>query len=156
MARRPRLRGAPGPWSAEEEGFLATSCENTATSLRVQDLFPEYKRKIVTRASEHEAVIILTTIGSSADPAALARTLVEEQLAACVNVLPPMTSLYRWKGSVEEDQERQLVIKTLPARVEALRERLLELHDYELPEFLVLDATGSQAYLAWIAESVRR
>lgn len=101
------------------------------------------------------AVIVLTTIGADADAAALARTLVDERLAACVNVLPPMESVYRWKGGVEADRERQLIMKTSADRVPALEARLRQLHPYELPEFLVLAAAGgSAAYLAWIDESV--
>ena len=100
-------------------------------------------------------VIVLTTLGADADAAALARTLVDERLAACVNALPPMTSTYRWKGVVEQDREQQLVIKTTADRVPALQARLRQLHPYELPEFLVLDATGSEAYLAWVGESTR-
>lgn len=100
------------------------------------------------------AVIILSTIGATADARAFARTLVNERLAACVNVLPPMTSVYRWKGAVEEEREQQLVIKTTSGRVAAIEARFRELHPYELPEFLVLDADASAAYLVWIRESV--
>jgi periplasmic divalent cation tolerance protein len=99
--------------------------------------------------------IVLTTLGADADAAAIARTLVDERLAACVNVLPPMTSIYRWQGKVEQDREQQVVIKTASDRVAALQARLRQLHPYELPEFLVLDATGSDAYLAWVGESAR-
>ncbi len=99
------------------------------------------------------AAIVLTTLAAEADAAALARTLVEERLAACVNVLPEMTSVYRWKGDIEQDREQQLVIKTSAESIEALRARLRELHPYELPEFLVLNAQSSQAYLAWIADA---
>jgi periplasmic divalent cation tolerance protein len=99
--------------------------------------------------------IVLTTLGADADAAALARTLVEERLAACVNVLPPMTSIYRWQGKLEQDSEQQLVIKTSPDRVAALQARLRQLHPYELPEFLVLDASASDAYLAWVTDSAR-
>jgi len=107
---------------------------------------------IETRSSS--AVVVLTTLGASADVVALARTLVEERLAACVNVLPAMTSVYRWKGQVEEDQERQVVIKTSADRVAALEARLRTLHPYELPEFLVLGPVGgSEAYLRWIGEA---
>lgn len=101
-----------------------------------------------------QAVLVLTTIGADADGKALACTLVEEHLAACVNVLPVMTSVYRWKGQLEQDQEQQLVIKTTLDRVEALQSRLGELHAYELPEFLVVSAGGADAYLAWVRESV--
>ena len=85
-------------------------------------------------------ILVLTTLGADADAAALARTLVDERLAACVNVLPVMTSIYRWKGSVEQDREQQLLIKTTAGRVVALAARLRGLHPYELPEFIVLDA----------------
>jgi periplasmic divalent cation tolerance protein len=99
--------------------------------------------------------IALTTIGSEADAIALAKTLVDERLAACVNVLPPMISIYRWKGSVEQDTEHQIVIKTTADRLAALEARLRQLHPYELPEFLVVGpAGGSSAYLAWVKESV--
>ena len=101
-------------------------------------------------------VIVLTTFPVDEDANTLARTLVSERLAACVNVLPAMTSVYRWKGSVEEDREHQLVMKTTRDRVPALEARLRALHPYEVPEFLVLDvASGSEAYLSWLWESVR-
>ena len=100
------------------------------------------------------AVIVLTTVGLGFDAAQLARTLVDEQLAACVNVLPPMQSVYRWQGQVHVDDERQLVIKTSASRIEALERRVRALHPYDVPEWLVLDvAGGSPAYLDWL-ESV--
>jgi periplasmic divalent cation tolerance protein len=101
----------------------------------------------------HDTVIVLTTLAVEADAAAFARTLVEERLAACVNVLPAMTSVYRWKGEIEQDREQQLVIKTSREKTEALQARLRQLHPYELPEFLILAAGGSQAYLGWIREN---
>lgn len=94
--------------------------------------------------------LVLTTIGADADAAALARTLVGEQLAACVNVLPVMTSVYRWKGAIEQDREQQLVIKTAPERLPALEARLRQLHPYEVPEFVVLGARASEAYARWV------
>ena len=106
-------------------------------------------------SSSAEVVLVLTTIGAGADAAALARTLVEERLAACVNIGAPMTSVYRWQGSVEQDREQPLVIKTTGDRLTALETRLRALHPYELPEFLVLSASGgSTAYLDWIRDSV--
>jgi periplasmic divalent cation tolerance protein len=99
--------------------------------------------------------IVLTTLGADADAAAIARTLIDERLAACVNILPVMTSVYRWQGKVEQDREQQMVIKTASDRVDALQTRLRQLHPYELPEFLILAATGSDAYLAWVGESAR-
>ena len=107
--------------------------------------------------SANPVAVVLTTIAAEADGPALARTLVDERLAACVNVLPVMTSVYRWKGQVEQDREQQLVIKTTAERLPALEARIRELHAYELPEFLVMTADGgSAAYLAWVEESVRR
>lgn len=98
---------------------------------------------------------MLTTLGADADAAAFARTLVAERLAACVNILPPMTSVYRWQGGLEEEREQQLVIKTGADRVAALATRFEALHPYEVPEFLVLPVSeGSAAYLRWIQDSV--
>jgi len=109
----------------------------------------------MTSTAAPDVRIVLTTIGSETDALALARTLVDERLAACVNVLPTMVSIYRWKGSVEQDKEHQIVIKTTSDRLPALEVRLRQLHPYELPEFLVLDlAGGGDAYLAWVRESV--
>jgi periplasmic divalent cation tolerance protein len=106
-------------------------------------------------SSSAEVVLVLTTVAADTDATAIARTLVEEGLAACVNIGAPMTSVYRWKGSIEQDREQQLVIKTTGDRLAALETRLRALHPYELPEFLVLSASGgSTAYLNWIRESV--
>jgi len=111
----------------------------------------------VPRATDPTAIIVLTTLAANADASALARILVAERLAACVNVLPVMTSVYRWQGHVEEEQERQLVIKTDADQVTALAMRLRELHPYEVPEFLVLSVSdGSDAYLRWLRDSVGR
>lgn len=102
-----------------------------------------------------DVVVVLTTLGADADAAAFARTLVDERLAACVNVIGPVTSIYRWHGSVAGDDEQQLVIKTTRAMLASLEARIKQLHAYELPEFLVVEPTaGSAAYLAWVRESV--
>ena len=104
----------------------------------------------------NDLVLILTTMPAGDDVARtdeLAKTLVDERLAACVNVHSPMTSTYRWKGKVERDPERQLVIKTTRGRVAAIEARLRTLHPYELPEFIVLSVeSGSDAYLRWVAD----
>ena len=102
-----------------------------------------------------QVVLVLTTIGADADAAAFARTLIEERLAACVNVLPPMTSVYRWKETVEVGREQQLFIKTTSGRAAALEARLRELHLYELPEFLVLAGQAGDAYRDWVADCTR-
>jgi periplasmic divalent cation tolerance protein len=99
--------------------------------------------------------IVLTTLGKGDDARAIATALVEERLAACVNIVPGVTSVYTWKGSVSQDEEQQLVIKTSTSKVAVLEARLRELHPYETPEFLVIHASGgSESYLAWVAESV--
>ena len=102
-----------------------------------------------------QVVLILITVPDGDLGRQIARTLVEEQLAACVNIHAPMTSIYRWRGRVEEETERQLVIKTIAAKVEAVRVRAGQLHSYELPEFLVLPvADGSKEYLEWVFNAV--
>ena len=85
-----------------------------------------------------------------------AQTLVDARLAACVNLLAPMESIYRWEGRVDREQERQLLIKTSRDRLAALWDRVRELHPYDVPEFLVLPIVeGNQAYLRWVRESTR-
>ena len=102
----------------------------------------------------HEYVMVLTTLPADADAPAFARTLVEGRLAACVNLLAPMDSIYRWEGAVEEETERQVIIKTSRERVVILWERIREMHPYDMPEFLVLPIVdGNEAYLRWVGES---
>ena len=105
-----------------------------------------------------DVVVVLTTF--PADPGAaqlFARTLVEERLAACVNVQPPMTSIYWWDDKVDEAQECQLTIKTAASRVQALITRIQDLHPYDVPEILVLPvADGSAAYVHWVSDSVTK
>ena len=99
-----------------------------------------------------DVVLVLSTVPDDERAEALVRTLVDEQLAACVNLHAPMTSVYRWKGQIESSAERQLVIKTTRERVPALEARLKALHSYELPEFIVVPVEGgSQEYLSWVS-----
>ncbi len=99
-------------------------------------------------------VVALSTAPSPAVARRLARTLVEERLCACVNVVPGVRSLYRWKGKLHDDHELLLVMKLAAARVPALKKRLLELHPYEMPELVVLGVAGGHApYLSWVATS---
>ena len=101
-------------------------------------------------------VVVLTTFPVDGDIDQFARSLVEERLAACVNVLAPMRSIYRWKGAIESADERQLVIKTNSDRVHELETRIKALHPYEVPEFLVISVLdGSREYLAWVADSTK-
>jgi len=102
-----------------------------------------------------DLIIILTTMPDDDRADALARTLVDERLAACVNVHSAMLSTYRWKGAVDRDPERQVVIKTTRDRRAAVEARLQDLHPYELPEFLVLATEASPAYGGWVKEAAR-
>jgi periplasmic divalent cation tolerance protein len=95
--------------------------------------------------------IVLTTCPDAASAERIARVLVEEGLAACVNILPPMRSIYRWKGKIEDSNELLLVIKSSTARFPAIRDRVQALHPYELPEIIAVPiADGLPDYLAWL------
>jgi Uncharacterized protein involved in tolerance to divalent cations len=99
--------------------------------------------------------LVLTTVGDEDEASELARTLVERQLAACVNVLSGVASTYRWKGAVATDDEWLLVIKTRTNRFEEIRAAIRELHSYELPEVVMIEASHvDPAYRAWIDDSV--
>jgi periplasmic divalent cation tolerance protein len=103
-----------------------------------------------------DVVLVLTTVADEMAAEEIARALVEEQLAACVNVHAPMTSIYRWKGAIELATERQLVIKTTGHRVPAVEARVRQLHSYDLPEFLVISAeSGGADYLNWVKTETR-
>jgi periplasmic divalent cation tolerance protein len=100
-------------------------------------------------------IVVLCTVGSAEDAERIASTLVERRLAACVNVVPGVTSIYRWKGEVARDAEWLLVMKTTAARFEALREALVEMHPYDVPEVIELPVErGHAPYLEWIDASV--
>jgi periplasmic divalent cation tolerance protein len=103
-----------------------------------------------------EFVVVLVTAGSEEESARLAETVVLEQLAACVNVVGPVRSVYTWKGELQRDDEHLLVIKTRTALYEALERRIRELHSYETPEVIALPVTsGSRAYLDWLLARTR-
>ncbi|HTZ90000.1 MAG TPA: divalent-cation tolerance protein CutA [Alloacidobacterium sp.] len=99
--------------------------------------------------------IVLTTASSMDEAKRMARALVEERLAACVNLAGDVESVYRWQGAVEEAQEVLLLIKTHVDKLEALEAAVLRLHSYAVPEFLVLEINrGHSAYLKWLDESL--
>jgi periplasmic divalent cation tolerance protein len=99
--------------------------------------------------------LVLTTASSSDEARRIARALVERRLAACVNILHQIESVYRWKGKVEEAQEWLLLIKTTAAGFERVRDVIRELHSYELPECVCVSIEdGSPEYLKWIGEAV--
>lgn len=102
-----------------------------------------------------DCVVVLVTIPADADASAFARGLVEPGVAACVNLLPPMQSIYRWEGEIQQEPEVQVVIKTTSAAVPALWQRVRDLHPYDVPEFVVLPIVdGNEAYLKWIRTNV--
>jgi periplasmic divalent cation tolerance protein len=100
--------------------------------------------------------IVLCTAGSEDEARKIAQHLVEGRLAACVNIVPKIESVYRWQGKLESSQEWLLLIKTSAEKFPAVRDAIRELHSYDLPECIVVSIEdGSAEYLAWIAESLK-
>jgi periplasmic divalent cation tolerance protein len=102
--------------------------------------------------------LVLTTAATPDEGRLLARTLVEERLAACVTLIPAVESIYRWKETIESSAETLLLIKTSHDQLPALQSRLHALHSYTLPEFLVLDVdaeSSSHPYIEWLQDSLR-
>jgi periplasmic divalent cation tolerance protein len=98
--------------------------------------------------------IVLSTAGSLQEARKIAHALIEQGVAACVNIVPQVESVYRWQGTVETSQEFLLIVKTTAERVSKVFEAIQSLHSYELPECIALEITaGSEGYLNWIANS---
>jgi periplasmic divalent cation tolerance protein len=103
-----------------------------------------------------DARIVLTTAGSPQEAEKIARALVERRLAACVNIVPQIQSVYRWKDKIEQETEWLLIIKTKGNVFESVADAIKELHSYELPECVMLEVdSGSERYLNWIRENTR-
>ncbi len=99
--------------------------------------------------------LVLTTTGSRQEAQRIGRVLVERRLAACVNIVPAIESIYRWQGKIEKAEECLLIIKTSGAAFDQLRAAIKELHSYELPECICVEIEdGSAEYLKWLSESV--
>jgi periplasmic divalent cation tolerance protein len=100
--------------------------------------------------------VVLSTVPNAQVGERIARALLEENLVACVNMVPGVRSLYRWQGSIQDEQELMLVIKTRTDRYEKLEQRLRELHPYEICEVMAFDVVaGSKTYLDWILAETR-
>ena len=110
---------------------------------------------MVTRRQNSRAVVVFVTAPSGRQAARLARDLVRRRVAACVNVIPQVESVFWWKGAIDRCRESLLVIKTSASCVPRLKAVVLQLHPYEVPEFLALPIlSGHQPYLKWIQTSV--
>lgn len=102
-----------------------------------------------------DLIVVLMTAGSLEEADRIAQALVAEMLAACVNVVPGITSVYRWQGEVQRDQEWLLIAKSCQDVLDALTRRVQALHSYDVPEIIALPVTGgSQAYLRWLTSEV--
>jgi len=105
---------------------------------------------------DHEYFLVSITTSSSEEAESIAEAIVQERLAACVNIVPAITSIYRWQGEVHRDGEVLLIAKSRPGLFDPLVARVKKLHSYEVPEIIALPITaGSKAYLKWIDESVQ-
>jgi periplasmic divalent cation tolerance protein len=103
-----------------------------------------------------DKIIVLTTCESSQDAQTIAETLVEKRLAACVNILPGLKSVYRWQGKVENATELLLLIKTRRGLFEQLSAELARIHPYEVPEVIALPLIdGAPAYLGWLEKELK-
>ena len=103
-----------------------------------------------------ESRVVFSTAGSREEASKIAKALVEERLAACVNIIGPIQSVYRWEGKVDKAEEFLMVVKTTSVRSAEVISRIRELHSYDLPEAIEISITGgSPQYLTWIAECVR-
>jgi periplasmic divalent cation tolerance protein len=111
---------------------------------------------VSSKIMQENHILILCTVPDRGSGEAIARALVEERLAACVNLVPGLSSTYRWQGKVEQAEEFQLIIKTSGARFEAVRDRIKSLHSYDLPEIIAVPISkGETAYLNWLTESTQ-
>lgn len=110
-----------------------------------------FGKKDATPPGEAVHAVVLITAANAEEAVAIARALVGERLAACVNVVPGVTSIYRWEGKLNEDTEVLLIAKTRRALVERVAARVKELHGYSVPETIALPiVAGSEKYLAWL------
>ena len=101
-----------------------------------------------------EPIVVLVTCGSEEEAVKIANSLVEERLAACVNMISPVRSIYRWEGKIWDEREWMLIIKTQKRRFEDLEKKVKSLHSYTVPEIIALPIIeGSASYLNWLEEN---
>jgi periplasmic divalent cation tolerance protein len=101
-----------------------------------------------------DSIVIFVTAGSETEAETIAKALVEERLVACVNLLPPIRSIYRWEGKVADEQEWLMVMKTTAERFSTVEKRVRSLHSYQVPEIIALPIiAGAEGYLRWLRES---
>jgi len=104
-----------------------------------------------------EAIVVLVTCGSEAEALRIAHSLVEGRLAACVNIISPVRSIYRWEGKIWDEKEWTLIIKTQKKRFEELEKKVKSLHSYSVPEIIGLPIVeGHPAYLRWLREMTEK
>ncbi|MEM8844975.1 MAG: divalent-cation tolerance protein CutA [Pseudomonadota bacterium] len=103
-------------------------------------------------SSSRDPIVVITTLPNPKDAKMLAHQVIERRLAACCNIIPSITSIYRWKGELIEDQECLLEIKTVKGRYSKLDNLIHQLHPYDLPMVVSLPITGSNQYISWIQE----
>lgn len=109
----------------------------------------------MSEAGEVPVMVVVTTVSTDEEAERLAGAVVSEGLAACANVVSGVSSIFRWKGTVEREREALVIMKTTGTALQSLRERLVELHPYEVPEVIALDvASGHAPYLAWVRDEV--
>jgi periplasmic divalent cation tolerance protein len=124
--------------------------------IMIKDCWREVKNVFLGNAMKTEKIVCFVTAPPDKS-AFLAKTFVEKRLAACVNIVSPITSIYFWQGKVCEDAEHLLVIKTTRAKLKELKEAVTKLHPYETPELIALKIEdGLEKYLAWIEETTNR
>ncbi|HZS53696.1 MAG TPA: divalent-cation tolerance protein CutA [Bryobacteraceae bacterium] len=103
-----------------------------------------------------DAVVVLSTCASRDEAERIANALVNDRLAACVQLLPPIQSIYRWQGAVERAEEILILIKSTSAQFPRLEQRIMELHSYETPEIIAIPVVaGAAKYLAWLRETLK-
>ena len=108
------------------------------------------------RIAARDFRIVFVMAANEAEAAKIAQALVEERLAACVNIAGPIQSTYRWRGTIEKATEYMLIIKTSTRHFSQVEQRVRELHSYEVPEIVAVAlAAGSKPYVAWLAESTQ-